>query len=66
MAMTIDELKKALVEVSELCWETCYCSKCPLHYEEVEGVPECPLCDETLTIPPAYWAKNRLMKEDAE
>ena len=63
--MTIDEMKKALVEVSELCAHT-KCVACPLHYEEISGIPECPLSDEALTMPPAYWAKNRLMKEDAK
>lgn len=57
--MTIDELKKALVEVSELCAHT-KCVSCPLHYEEISGIPECPLSDEALMMPPAYWAKNKL------
>lgn len=62
MAMTIEELKKALVEVSELCEEMC-CRKCPLHFEAIDKFPECPLCDDSMTCPPAYWAKSKLMKE---
>ena len=65
MAMTIDELKKALVEVSELCAHT-KCVACPLHYEGISGIPECPLSDEALTKPPAYWAKSKLMEEGSE
>lgn len=63
--MTIDELKKALVEVSELCEKT-KCVDCPLHYKEISGVPECPLSDEALMMTPAYWAKSKLMEEGSE
>lgn len=63
--MTIEELKKALVEVSELCAGN-KCASCPLHYEEVGGIPECPLSDEALMMPPAYWAKSKLMEEGSE
>lgn len=57
--MTINELKKALVEVSELCRKS-KCMTCPLRYEVVNKIPECPLCDDNMTLPPAYWATDKL------
>lgn len=57
--MTINELKRALVEVSELCRKG-KCMTCPLSYEVVNKIPECPLCDDNMTLPPAYWATDKL------
>lgn len=50
--MTIDE-----VEVSELCQKTKRVA-CPLHYEEISGIPECPYCGEEMelhNIPDGLW-----------
>ena len=42
--MTIDELKRALVEVSELCMNI-KCSSCPLAKRDDANVPYCPLIE---------------------
>jgi hypothetical protein len=42
--MTIDELKRALVEVSELCANV-KCSSCPLAKRDEANVPYCPLIE---------------------
>lgn len=41
--MTIDDIKRALVEVKELCANGC-CVKCPISkMNEYTGIPFCPL-----------------------
>ena len=41
--MTIDDLKRALVEVRDICMNAC-CSKCPIaKMNENTGIPFCPL-----------------------
>lgn len=42
--MTIEELKRALVEVSELCGKL-KCSSCPLAKRDYANVPYCPLIE---------------------
>ena len=42
--MTIEELKRALVEVSELCMNI-KCSSCPLAKRDDANVAYCPLCE---------------------
>lgn len=45
--MTIDELKRALVEVRELCAHTTKCVACPLHKNEKGStIPYCPLYED--------------------
>lgn len=44
--MTIDELKRALVEVRELCVNK-HCSACPFHKtEEDSNIPYCPMYED--------------------
>lgn len=53
--MTIDELKRALVEVRDMCRKT-KCIKCPLR--KTEEVPYCPLHEDEYGIIfeyPAAW-----------
>ena len=42
--MTVEELKRALVEVSELC-ANIKCSSCPIAKRDDANVPYCPLTE---------------------
>lgn len=43
--MTIDELKRALVEVRDICEDINKCIDCPFHkINEYTHLPYCPLC----------------------
>jgi len=44
--MKIEKLKRALVEVKDMCRNTC-CAKCPLHkMQEDAHIPYCPLYED--------------------
>lgn len=66
--MTIDDLKRALVEVKELCAKE-DCISCPFHKTDEVGVPYCPMHedDDGITIhQPAFWVVGDWEDDDDE
>ena len=65
--MTIDELKRALVEVSDLCGNL-KCSSCPLAKRDDANVPYCPMHETEDGVDihlPSEWDVDD-WKEDSE
>lgn len=55
--MTIDDLKRALVEVREICASN-ECIICPFHKKDDANVPYCPMqedADGLELYQPVYW-----------
>ena len=66
--MKIDDLKRALVFVRDLCAEH-QCESCPLHKMDEVGVPYCPMHedDDGITIhQPAFWVVGDWEDDDNE
>lgn len=66
--MTIEEIKRALVEVKELCIEN-HCEGCPLHKTDETGIPYCPMHedDDGISVSqPAFWVVGDWEEDDDE
>ena len=67
--MDIKNLKKALLEVRELCQNTKFCLKCPLHKMDEVGIPYCPMHedDDGISIhQPAFWVVDDYEEDEDE